>query len=99
MNGIAVALQVLRRDQHIIHVDKDFRSADMVLIFHLLEEVVHHSLERCGGVRKTEKHDIRLKKAELGLERSFVSVFPLDEYAVKPGAYVELRVDARALFL
>jgi hypothetical protein len=66
----------------------------MVLIDRPLEDTVHHSLERSGGVGESEKHDVRHKDAELCLEGGFVPIFPSNTDIVVSLPHVEFRENA-----
>jgi hypothetical protein len=66
----------------------------MVLVDGLLEDAVHHMLERGGGVSETEKHDVWHEDAELRLEGGLVPIFLPNTDVVIALAHVEFGENA-----
>lgn len=60
-------------DEDVVHVNDDLSGLD-----HVLEDIVHHALEGCGGVAHSEEHDERFVEAAVGDERGFPLVSVLD---------------------
>src|ERR1700677_1918561 len=62
----SVFLEILSEDEDIVHVDDD-----MSLVNEVLQNGVHHSLERSGGIGESEEHDRRFKAASICSKGSF----------------------------
>ena len=71
-------------DKDVIHVAYDFTTVD-----ELMKDVVHHSLECCGGVAQSEEHDSWFKQASVGSECGLPLIALLDLHVVEPPAEVE----------
>jgi hypothetical protein len=81
-------------DQYVVHVDKDLRAEEMVLVDGTLEDAVHHAL-KCGGrVGEAEEHDVWHKDAELRLKRCFMPILLSDADVIVALAHVEFGEDA-----
>jgi hypothetical protein len=59
-----------------------------------LEDTIHHTLERSGGVGESKKHDVRHEDAKLRLEGGLVPIFPSNADVVVSLPHVKLREDA-----
>ena len=75
-------------DEEIIHIDNKPSFGN-----HIVEGVVHKTLESGGGVSESEEHHGRFKKSLMGDEGSFPLVTVLDSYVVISPLDVELCED------
>src|SRR5258708_15816397 len=71
-------------DKDVIHVAYDFTTVD-----ELMKDVVHHHLERCGGVAQSEEHDSWFEQASVSPECSLPFITLLDPHVVEPRAEVK----------
>ena len=72
-------------NEEVVHIDNEPSFGD-----HIAEEVVHESLECCGGVGEPEEHHGRLEEPLMGDEGGFPLVSIFDPYVVISPADVEL---------
>ena len=59
-------LEILSEDEDVVHVDND-----MSLVNEVLEDGIHHSLERSRGIGESEEHERRFKAALICSEGGF----------------------------
>ena len=78
LRDFAMFFHCLCEDEDVVHVDDENVATNEVA-----EDVVHHVLERCRGVRETEEHDRRFEEAAVGDERRFPLVAFLDADVVE----------------
>ena len=83
MNG-----RVGGEDEEVIHVDNEPSFGD-----HIVEGVIHESLERGRGVGEAEEHDSGFEEPLMGDEGGFLLVSVLDTDIVVSPSYVELGKD------
>ena len=76
---------ILGEDEDVVHVDYDPSLVD-----HVFEEGIHHCLEGCWRVAKSEEHDHWFEEASMRLERGFPLVSIFDPHVVVSGPEVEL---------
>src|SRR5882762_9419281 len=79
-------------DQDIIHIDEDGTSENEVF-----EQLIHHGLERGGGIHKAEKHYEWFEHSAIGFERGFPLISGTDTNIVISPSNIELREDSGGL--
>ena len=72
-------------DEEVVHIDDEPSLSD-----HILEGVVHESLECSGGVAKAKEHDRRFKESFVGDKGRLPLVTIFDADVVIPPSNVEL---------
>ena len=75
-------------DKEVVHIDDEPSFGD-----HVVEGVVHETLEGGGGVGEPEEHHSWFEKAFMGDEGRFPLVTIFDSYVVIPPPYVKLGED------
>ena len=83
-DNLAVFLEVVRKDQDIVHVDDDAEVFDL-----LDKNLVHHMLERGRGVGESKEHDEWFEQAVACDESWFPLVAFFDADIVESPSYVE----------
>ncbi|KIN99908.1 hypothetical protein M404DRAFT_153916 [Pisolithus tinctorius Marx 270] len=73
-------------DEEVIHVDDQPSFSN-----HVLEGVIHESLEGGGGIAQSEEHDHGFKESFVHDERSFPLVSFLDTDIIVAQSYIHLR--------
>ena len=70
-----VVVKVFGVDEDVVHVADEFPTADEVL-----EDVIHHGLECCGGVTQAEEHYLGFIQPTVGGEGGFpfITLFDLN---------------------
>ena len=81
---------VAREDEKIIHVDNQPSFGD-----HILEGIVHESLESGRGITQAEEHDSWFKEAFVGDKHCFPLISILDVNIVVSRANIHLSEDRR----
>src|SRR5262249_15179633 len=79
-------------DEDVVEINHDISGQDQVL-----ENVVHHGLERRGGVGQAEVHYQGFEQTPVGPERGMPLVALADPDVVETPPDVELREEARSL--
>src|ERR1700677_1877979 len=59
-------LEILSKDEDVIYVDND-----VSLVNEVLQDSIHHCLERGGRIGESEEHDRRFKAASISSEGGF----------------------------
>src|SRR6202453_1446403 len=77
IDDLSVFLEILSEDEDIIHVDDN-----VSLVNEVLQDGVHHSLERSGGIGESEEHDCQFKAASICSEGGFPFVSFFDSKIV-----------------
>ena len=79
-------------DEEVIHIDNEPSFGN-----HVVEGVVHESLEGSGGVSEAEEHYGGFKESFVGDEGCFPLMTVFDSYIVVPPPDVELSEDLGVL--
>src|SRR5713226_3547784 len=75
-------------DENVIHID-EYKSC----VNEILEEFIHHRLEHCRRINKTDEHHQGFKHPFVHLEGSFPSISFLDLNIIVSPSYIELGED------
>lgn len=79
-------------DEDIVHIYDDLAAGDKVL-----ENAIHHSLERGRGVHESKEHNQGFEKASIGFKGAFPLVTLFHPNIVIPSAQIDFREDMRFL--
>src|SRR5258708_12680652 len=79
-------------DKDVIHVAYDFTTVD-----ELMKDVVHHHLERCGGVAQSEEHASWVEQASVSPECTLPFITLLDPHVVDPPPNAHKREQLRTI--
>ena len=71
-------------DKDIVHI-----AYGLAIVDEILEDIVHHCLECCGGVTQSKEHDSWLKQSSVSLECSLPLIAFLDLHVVESPAEIK----------
>ncbi len=71
-------------NKDIIHI-----AYRLAIVDELMEDIIHHCLEHCGGVTQSEKHDGWFKQPSVSSECSLPLVVFLDLHVVESPAEIK----------
>src|SRR5258708_36132168 len=84
MDNLPVIREGVGVDKDVVHI-----AYDLTIVDGILEDIVHHCLEHCGGVTQSKEHDSWLKQSSVSSECSLPLIPFLDPHVVESPSEIE----------